>query len=168
MYYEPAFPRPASEYTASGSCPNGNKAEDAQSGMTLRDYFAAKAPNEIPDWFRSKWFKANWKNTVRRPESMDQGLQLQNARLRGAITEWWRTYNVTSSKGEVMPYALKSVGETEGEKAYLEKWESDFEAYADACEDQKNKHEESLFLAWRYGYADLMLEARKQKGTPNE
>lgn len=39
----PAFPRPASEYTKFGTCPDGNDAERAFDGMTLRDYFAAKA-----------------------------------------------------------------------------------------------------------------------------
>lgn len=39
----PAFPRPASEYTASGTLPDGNDAIRAQEGMTLRDYFAGQA-----------------------------------------------------------------------------------------------------------------------------
>lgn len=39
----PAFPRPASEYTKSGTCPDGNDPHDAQDGMSMRDYFAAAA-----------------------------------------------------------------------------------------------------------------------------
>lgn len=39
----PAFPRPASEYTEMGTLRDGNIAVRQQSGMTLRDYFAAKA-----------------------------------------------------------------------------------------------------------------------------
>jgi hypothetical protein len=39
----PAFPRPASEYTKSGSCPDGNDPIQEQDGMSLRDYFAAQA-----------------------------------------------------------------------------------------------------------------------------
>ena len=39
----PAFPRPASEYTESGSCADGNDPIKEQDGMSLRDYFAAKA-----------------------------------------------------------------------------------------------------------------------------
>lgn len=38
-----AFPRPASEFTKNGTLPDGNNAVDEQDGMTLRDYFAAKA-----------------------------------------------------------------------------------------------------------------------------
>lgn len=38
-----AFPRAASEYTKHGTCPDGNSPEDAQSGMSLRDFFAAHA-----------------------------------------------------------------------------------------------------------------------------
>lgn len=39
----PAFPRPASEFTQSGTLHDGNDAIPAQPGMTLRDYFAAHA-----------------------------------------------------------------------------------------------------------------------------
>lgn len=37
----PAFPRPASEYTASGTCSDGNDPIREQSGMSLHQYFAA-------------------------------------------------------------------------------------------------------------------------------
>ena len=39
----PAFPRPASEYTESGTLPDGNNAINEQEGMTLQDYFAGQA-----------------------------------------------------------------------------------------------------------------------------
>ena len=39
----PAFPRPASEFTKNGTLPDGNDAEPAQVGISIRDYFAAKA-----------------------------------------------------------------------------------------------------------------------------
>lgn len=39
----PAFPRPASEYTAYGSIADGNEAIPAQVGMTLRDAAALAA-----------------------------------------------------------------------------------------------------------------------------
>ncbi len=38
----PAFPRPASEDTTSGTLADGNDIVPSQSGMTLRDYFAAQ------------------------------------------------------------------------------------------------------------------------------
>jgi hypothetical protein len=38
-----AFPRPASEDTAMGTLPDGNRVCDAQDGMTKREYFAAAA-----------------------------------------------------------------------------------------------------------------------------
>lgn len=37
-----AFPRPASEFTKSGTCPDGNDPIDSQDGMSLRDYFAGQ------------------------------------------------------------------------------------------------------------------------------
>lgn len=39
----PAFPRPCSEDRKNGDQPDGNSTLDEQDGMTLRDYFAAKA-----------------------------------------------------------------------------------------------------------------------------
>lgn len=39
----PAFPRPASEDTSRGSQKDGDTTEDAQPGMSLRDWFAGKA-----------------------------------------------------------------------------------------------------------------------------
>jgi hypothetical protein len=42
----PAFPRPASEFTANGTLPDGNDL-GAQDGMSLRDYFAAQALNGL-------------------------------------------------------------------------------------------------------------------------
>jgi hypothetical protein len=38
-----AFPRPASEYTKSGTCPDGNDPIEEQNGMSLRDWFAGQA-----------------------------------------------------------------------------------------------------------------------------
>jgi hypothetical protein len=39
----PAFPRPISEDRSQGDMPDGNRMVDQQSGMSLRDYFAAAA-----------------------------------------------------------------------------------------------------------------------------
>lgn len=39
----PAFPRPASEDRTSGSMSDGDGLVEPQDGMSLRDYFAAKA-----------------------------------------------------------------------------------------------------------------------------
>jgi hypothetical protein len=47
----PAFPRPASEFTESGTLLDGNIAVPATNGMSLRDYFAAHAPHEMAGWY---------------------------------------------------------------------------------------------------------------------
>jgi hypothetical protein len=39
----PAFPRPASEYTASGTLDDGNDAIREQGGMSLRQWYAGQA-----------------------------------------------------------------------------------------------------------------------------
>lgn len=43
----PAFPRPASEFTASGTCPDGNDPRPDQQGMTMREFYAALAMQGI-------------------------------------------------------------------------------------------------------------------------
>ncbi len=59
-----AFPRPASEYTKSGTLEDGNDAIGAQDGMSLRDWFAGQAlgslHGQIADIFT---------NTLRIPDS---------------------------------------------------------------------------------------------------
>ena len=64
----PAFPRPASEFTKHGTLRDGNDAVPEQEGMSLRDYFAAKAlaglladPNVQPSRTSSM---DNWVQTV--------------------------------------------------------------------------------------------------------
>lgn len=42
MRNEPAFPRPASEYTSGGTLADGNEAIREQDGMTVREYFAIR------------------------------------------------------------------------------------------------------------------------------
>lgn len=52
----PAFPRAASEYTENGTLHDGNRAEHAQPGMSLRDWFAGMALSGVcarfggPNW----------------------------------------------------------------------------------------------------------------------
>lgn len=45
----PAFPRPESEHMHPDSLNEGHYMEEAQTGMTLRDYFATHAPAQ-PTW----------------------------------------------------------------------------------------------------------------------
>lgn len=127
-------------------------------GMSLRDYFAAKSP-EIPDWFKTKYWRLHFNPKAIRPKSMDEGLSLQNARLRGAIHEWWKAFNSANSD---MPYELKSIGESEAERSYLEKWQAEYEEYSEAVEDDRIANSEALFIAWRWHYADAMLKHRQE------
>lgn len=46
----PAFPRPASIDSTSGTLPDGDRVVPEQTGMTLRDFFAAAALTGILSW----------------------------------------------------------------------------------------------------------------------
>ncbi len=80
----PAFPRPASEFTGSGTCPDGNDPIRAQNGMSLRDYFAAHAPHEPQFWFKpimqSKCPETIW----------DRGMQYENYPTNEREIQNWR------------------------------------------------------------------------------
>ena len=60
MNNEYAFPLAFESYQSSDPPQKNNK------GMTLLDFFASQAPNEIPDWFKpnlthiEKYFKWRW------------------------------------------------------------------------------------------------------------
>lgn len=90
---------------------------------------------------------------------MDEGLHMQNPRLRAAINEWWTAYN-RADKEPV--YALESVGENDAERAFLRKWEHEFAEYAAQCDIDRYINEERCYFAWRWHYADAMLKARKE------
>jgi len=129
------------------------------SGASLRDWLAGQAP-EIPNWFRSQWWRSRGqlKVAMQRPSSMDAGLNMQNPRLREAIRQWFRSYN---TRGDMPMYCLSSAAENEEEKALLCQWEEEYTAYAEACEDARIRDEENVFFAWRWYYADAMLAARQ-------
>lgn len=70
----PAFPRPASENTRDGTLPDGNRIEDAQGGMTLRDYFAAAAMPAVVTWFADE-------NTMAIEDVADEAYRYADAML---------------------------------------------------------------------------------------
>jgi hypothetical protein len=66
----PAFPRPVSEDTTQGNQHDGNKTVAEQDGMTLRDYFAAHAPNPPSGWIGSSDDEnKNIQNLLSRPDN---------------------------------------------------------------------------------------------------
>jgi hypothetical protein len=58
-YSQPAFPRPASEFTANGTCPDGNDPLHDQTGISTRDYFAAKAMQGMMIEFAKQGYPEN-------------------------------------------------------------------------------------------------------------
>lgn len=63
----PAFPRPASSYnySSTNTLPDGNDPHNAQDGMTLRDYFAAKTLQVmLAGMTRDEFSDVTYKNTA--------------------------------------------------------------------------------------------------------
>lgn len=133
-----AFPVPQDAYDI-GEC-----------GMSLREYLAAHAP-DMPVWFNMPY-----EPQPSRPSIID-GDHLSNPRIREACLAWRRS----SQRDNVPAHDLALAGETEAEKKFLRDYQAQFEAYAEACEDRRIRHDRKRYFAWRWHYADAMIAARK-------
>jgi hypothetical protein len=119
-----------------------------QYGMTLLDYFAARAPLEIPAWFRPSLPSVRDQTAHLRKAIIDEVVQLP--RLRDAIQSWRKA----------PCYDLKDAGESREEKAWLAKYQGAFEDYEEACAAQRVSNDQARYFAWRWHYAAEMLKAR--------
>jgi hypothetical protein len=109
-------------------------------GMTLRDYLAAHAPEEIPYWFESK------RNEIVVPQ--------------------FPQYNTLPDvdKNDGYSYAENDVPLPENASEALKEYAKKVEAYNLARVAHKKREEELVvehYFAWRYYYADQMLKARE-------
>lgn len=143
----PAFPRPAGPYVES----ERGVVHDGQPGMTMRDYFAAHAPTEIPDWF----YEAGGVKTGNRgkppeiPSWKDLPIHLQNF-----AKEWQLDpcqYDLTDIKSENL---------TDADMMRLDKFQSSvFEANENRIKWVREARE-AVYISWRWYYADMMIAAR--------
>lgn len=119
----PAFP--------TFSQPPGKSAQS--DGMTLRDYFAARAPAEIPDWFThvepSKAFPP-----------MPDYTKLDETHQKIALD--WQSDPVFDLPEELTWYGEKVKAHREGKRAW-------------AILDRRER-----YVQWRWAYADMMLAGR--------
>jgi hypothetical protein len=125
----PAFARPM------GSAPGRYNA--SQEGMTLREYFAVRAPQEIPDWFKGPALRA-----IKLP--------VPDAAIADEAAEWNRD----------PCYDLDGVFD-DGERQRLAREYSDaMNNYGSEIVAAQAEMEVARYFAWRWHYADMMLAAR--------
>lgn len=108
-----------------------------QRGMTLRDYFAARAPTSIPIWF------THVEPSKDGLPPMPDRLQLDKSHQK--IAQDWEEDPIYDLPKELAWY---------GEKVF---------AYRHACALWRDENNAARFFQWRWHYADAMLAEQTQK-----
>lgn len=112
----------------------GKRMENAE-GISARDYFASRAPAEIPDWFQIEPLSAA--PHLPSDEHLTNGQRFECEDLRNGIKE----------EEDVTIEALTYHREYVAAEAELHQWQME--------------HDAARYFAWRWHYADMMLEGRK-------
>lgn len=126
-----AFPRPIGQVAPAA----GGKFNAAQDGMSLRDYFAARAPERIEEWFV-------YVHPTQRPALLFAHLELdaEEQRQFEGLGDWINPEDVSE---KVRDFAARANAAHEAAEAY------------------DRGRSRARYCAWRYAYADAMLEARE-------
>lgn len=133
----PAFARPLAFV---GDTSNAEvEVSPDQPGMSLRDYFAAHAPTDIPDWFKHR-------EPVKYYPDCPHWSTLPNEDHREIARSW------IDDPCYDLPDELRWFQEK-------------FEAYQDAAIAWREQDALERYIQWRWHYADAMLEARKPKAV---
>jgi hypothetical protein len=113
-------------------------------GMTLRDYFAARAPAEIPAWY-------DYRPRDPRPPNVPP-FQMLPAYLLEAARAWIND----------PCYDLQDTASVGDDKALLRAFTEAWDEQKLALEIYDAQKKVGRYFAWRWYYADMMLEARSK------
>ncbi|CAB3784613.1 hypothetical protein [Pararobbsia alpina] len=116
-------------------CGDLNETPFISLGATLRDYFAVRAPAEIPDWF--KHAPATSRPVIPVPHA---SLTSEQYKEWDGLDEWLELSDVSN---EVREFHAK------------------YKAAIDAAYAWDRDQEIARYFAWRWRYADSMLKARQ-------
>lgn len=112
-------------------CGNKHSVAGSESGMSLRDYFAARAPMPIPEWYR-------WMATTPRPHA---------PAVDHLSTEERADASLMLSKDA--PAVMKTTPRV-----------TDYVVAMRAANAWRDEQRRQKFFAWRYYYADMMIAER--------
>lgn len=143
--------------------PSGTSASKSQEGATLRDYFAARAPAEIPNWFM--WHGQMPVPAVPQVPSVIQALR--TAPGFSVLEDIEATEDREEQIGEAY-ICVDTGGEPRPELAEIVKFARDMIASAEqaaasaraAARQIEAENEAMRYFAWRWHYANQMLRAR--------
>ncbi len=113
---------------------HGDIYDHGSDGATMRDYFAALAPKEIPEWFVHEFNEP--RPAILRPE---EHLSEEHRKQYSGLGEWL-------DRDEVAPEVLAYTDADKKRDDEREEW--------------FRQKEQSRYLTWRWAYADAMLKAR--------
>lgn len=126
----PAFP------TTPVRAEGGKMDPDCYSGLSTREYYAAHAPLEIPEWF-------DWHEPAAPIQADTTPLDIE---ARSILNGWKNKINCGFVASiEELPTELQSYG-----AAHLE--------YLEAIRAHSRECPAGRYFAWRWHYADMMLE----------
>ena len=106
-------------------------------GMSLRDYFAAHAPAEIPTWFYDGFVKKEYDGPA-----MPDPDAVENISDRDMCIEWMRD-------------PVFDLPE------HLRRFQNAVKAHRQAMDRHRSDEHARVYIAWRWAYADAMLAARE-------
>lgn len=139
----PAFPKTGNF----GEKQSGEYDSVDQDGMSLRDYFAAKAPAEIPHWFQTAYQDPT-------PEPVAPTLKADDADVQQLCDDWRQDpyFDLYDRRRVFHPHQVE----------FLRRYEGAWKAYWQERIAWQNQREIDMYFAWRWYYADCMLAEGKE------
>jgi hypothetical protein len=143
-----AFPRAASPE---------NGCDYEQDGMGLRDYFAAHAPSEIPEWFEHDYEAEE----IDAPQWSTLPLHLQQA-----ARDWIN--DPSFDLAEMLDADEYETDEYSKDYGALSAFETHWREYRIKLSVRSATNKIARYVQWPWAYADLMLAERTNVPAPSE
>lgn len=114
-------------------------------GMSQRDYFAARAPTEIPHWFAHDETPLPWILPVHTALELQPGFAELSPEGKATLSEWVRdgSWDLDDLLAPIGEAANKAISESRKNR-----------------EQAEEEREAARYFAWRWHYADAMLRWR--------
>lgn len=151
----PAFPQGIDQ----GASEAGFPIVEHTGGMTIRDYFAIRAPREVPNWFRPAVPELG--PAPKRPQGEEY-----DAAIRLAVDEFTDNVEWPEDKKIVRAWSGKEYILTPEIKQAVEEWAAACKKYEEARAHHREQVEIQTMAQWPWAYAALVLRARSE--VPHE
>lgn len=113
--------------------------DEINEGMSLRDYFAAHAPDDIPFWFTG-------------PDLPEPPKPVPPPEIADYVRKWW----FDNEPSDLVGFLPDDAPIEHHEMA--DAFQNENVAHCDAIENRRNQLVIRKYFAWRWYYADMMIE----------